>query len=97
MINEPKIYAIAYQKDQLLKILHKVGMEVDASKSLLKSKIDPSSACSDSKNGPFLLKNESKIKEKEVSGMQSDLVPPKMMVNEVSKIENNISVISEAN
>lgn len=29
--------------------------------------------------------------------MQSELVPPKMTIKEVSKIENNISVISEAN
>ena len=57
MINEPKIYAIAYQKDQLLKILHKIGMEIDASKSFLNSKIDPSSIISDSKNCLFMLKN----------------------------------------
>lgn len=29
--------------------------------------------------------------------MQSELLPPKIIVKEVSKIENNISVISEAN
>lgn len=62
MINEPKIYAIAYQKNQLFKILYKIGILIDVSKSILNSKIDQTSTFNESKNSPFLLKNESNIK-----------------------------------
>ena len=62
MVNEPKIFAVAYQKGQLFKILHKIGFDSVPATSCLSSKIDPTSTFNDSKNSPFLLKNESNIK-----------------------------------
>lgn len=63
MIAEPKIYAIAYRKEELFKIVHKIGIDIDPLKSTFNSNFNQTSTFNDSKNSPFLLKNESNVKK----------------------------------
>jgi hypothetical protein len=97
MVDEPKIYAVVYQKEQLYKILYKIGLDGMPATSSINSKIDYTSTFNDSKNSPFLLKNESKVKEEKLQFPTSTIQPSKIPSNEVSKIENNISTISVDN
>ena len=63
MAEEPKIHAICYDKKQLFKILLKLGFSMTPTASILNSKIEPSILVN-SKNNPFIDKNQSKIKPK---------------------------------
>lgn len=64
MADEPKIYSICYEKNQLLKILHKLGFSMIPTASMLNSKLSPSTL-NNSKDTPIIDKNQSTIKEKE--------------------------------